>query len=206
MTNLRLPNGIEIDTTTGKPVEGTFTHESLKADHATKKMMPRRVPTAAEARTNRHIRARLHDMPGDPRKVTATSVVLALYMFGLPDQDIAEATGFSIPQVEILRTTDLFDELHAKLLANVRQAAQDQVRVVMEEASMNAAEVMTEALQSIDEKVRVAAAKDVLDRTGHRPADVVEHKHSFEDEMRVRIIRDTPDDKTPILDLEVYGG
>lgn len=198
---IQLANGVVIDTNTGRPVPGTVT-QAVEIDRKAKVVAPTGPKQMAKERTNRHIRTRLNDLAGEPRKIAATSVVLGLFLLGLPDQDIAECTGFTIDQVEMLRSTDLFDELHAKMLTNVRAAAQDQVRVALEEASLTAAAEIVNAMQSENEEIRIKAAKDVLDRSGHRPADVVEHRHSFGDEMRVRIIKDTPADKVPVLDLQ----
>ena len=46
---------------------------------------------------------------------------------------------------------------------------------------------------------RMAAAKDVLDRAGHRPADVIEHKHSLEGGLTIEYIDHK--DEIPTIDI-----
>jgi hypothetical protein len=36
---------------------------------------------------------------------------------------------------------------------------------------------------------RMAAARDILDRSGHRPSDVVEHRHRMDGGLVIEIVR-----------------
>ena len=48
-----------------------------------------------------------------------------------------------------------------------------------------------------------AAAKDILDRAGHRPADVVEHRHRLDNSLQIEIIRkDENTASLPVIDAE----
>jgi nitrate reductase alpha subunit len=100
-----------------------------------------------------------------------------------------------------VRANDNYDELRSMLVGEVRASQQTDVRGLLEDSADAAAERILALMDSGDEKVSLAAAKDVLDRAGHRPADVVEHRHSFDNEMRIRIIEDQAID-IPVLELE----
>jgi len=56
------------------------------------------------------------------------------------------------------------------------------------------------------EEMALAAAKDILDRTNNRPVDVHEHRLMVDGGLRVEIIKRTPDNEMPTLDLEVSNG
>jgi hypothetical protein len=47
------------------------------------------------------------------------------------------------------------------------------------------------------------AAKDFLDRAGHRPADIVEHRHRMDGGLTIEIIRKDKDDVAPMIDMEI---
>tara|TARA_R110000803_G_scaffold118785_1_gene187133 strand:- start:508 stop:705 length:198 start_codon:yes stop_codon:yes gene_type:complete len=36
--------------------------------------------------------------------------------------------------------------------------------------------------------LQLAAAKDILDRDGHRPADIVEHRHTIEGGLQIEYV------------------
>jgi hypothetical protein len=46
----------------------------------------------------------------------------------------------------------------------------------------------------------LAAAKDILDRSGFRPSDRVEHVHKFEDELRIVYVKEQT---MPMIELNL---
>jgi hypothetical protein len=46
----------------------------------------------------------------------------------------------------------------------------------------------------------MAAARDILDRSGHRPSDVVEHRHRMDGGLVIEIVR--RDAVLPIIDMD----
>ena len=65
----------------------------------------------------------------------------------------------------------------------------------------NAAATMVEALQAGNRSDRMAAARDILDRSGHRPADIIEHRHRVDGGLVIEYIKRGADD-TPVIDME----
>jgi hypothetical protein len=47
----------------------------------------------------------------------------------------------------------------------------------------------------------MAAAKDVLDRSGHRPSDVVEHRHRMDGGLVIEIVK-RDGAQMPVIDME----
>jgi hypothetical protein len=63
------------------------------------------------------------------------------------------------------------------------------VRDVFTKNARNAAKVVVEEIKEGNRSDRVAAAKDILDRSGHRPSDVVEHRHRMDGGLVIEIVR-----------------
>ena len=74
------------------------------------------------------------------------------------------------------------------------------VRGMFVEKSRRAADVMFELLDSDSEATKGAAAKDVLDRAGQRPIDVIEHRHKMEGGLTIEYVEKKDD--IPTIDVE----
>ena len=48
---------------------------------------------------------------------------------------------------------------------------------------------MVEALDAGSRTDRMSAARDILDRSGHRPADVVEHRHRVDGGLVIEYVK-----------------
>jgi hypothetical protein len=55
------------------------------------------------------------------------------------------------------------------------------------------------ALGSKSESTRGSAAKDILDRAGHRPVDVIDHRHTLEGSLVIQYVEPTKD--IPTIDI-----
>jgi hypothetical protein len=191
---IKLADGSEIDPATRQVINAP--NQGKVKQHAAPN--PRVV-----ARQRRHtVKRRIFDLAVEPKTANMFGLVIFYVLLGLPDNDICECTGLSYDQLMAVRANDNYDELRSMLVGEVRASQQTDVRGLLEDSADAAAERILSLMDSGDEKVSLAAAKDVLDRAGHRPADVVEHRHSFDNEMRIRIIEDQAID-IPVLDLEV---
>lgn len=143
---------------------------------------------------------RLADLPSLPAQLNTMSVVLVYSMWGLVDQDIALATGLTIGQITSIRAQDVYVKLRDDMLAAIKASDTDTIRAKINEKAESAINRIAELIDSEDEKVALGASKDILDRDGHRPADVVEHRHMMMDSLKIEVIRkDT--NEIPTLDL-----
>lgn len=184
---LRLADGTLIDAVTGRIV-----NDAGEGDAAGDTRPPRfiEVPTSMDAVAEvTRVRKRVADLPLPPKSMNAVSLVAMYYLFGLSDVDIAHVTGLTTAQVGSLRTHDAFDALIGEARRNVLAEDGGQVRSLLEKNAIGAAQRVVSLLNSYDEKVQVVAAKDILDRAGHRPADVVEHRHKVEGGLRIEYVR-----------------
>lgn len=162
------------------------------------------IPTHHDARkivTN--TRRALADLPLDPQSTNPVAIVLSYVLYGLSNTDIAIATGMSEKQIESIRMSDAFSALYETVKTSIIEIEADNVRGFMNAASRGAAHKVVQLMESDNEKVALTAAQDVLDRSGHRPADVILMKEQREDVMRIEFIHkdETKRNTRPIIDL-----
>lgn len=189
MTEITLADGTVIDTRTGRP-------RGQLPGHVV-------VPTNEEAvQEVTRVRKRLADLPDLPQKqMNATAVVCTYYMFGLEDFEIAHALGITERQVQNIKMTAAFDELVQVLQQNIVEGQADDVRSLIANHASTAARTMINELASPNGQNRIVAAKDLLDRAGHRPADVVEHRHKVEGGLTIEYVKKGGDDAIPDIDI-----
>jgi len=161
------------------------------------------VPTHTEAQELViNARRKLADLPEMPRTMNAISVILSYSLFGLDDMDIALAIGSTESQVAKIRATDAYKTMYETVLRSILDAETDVVRDIFKQHSRTAANVLVDSLHNGARSERIYAAKDFLDRAGHRPADIVEHRHSMDGGLTIEIIRRDKDDVAPLIDME----
>jgi len=155
------------------------------------------------------IQRRLADLPMPVDRMNGISVILCYKMFGLSNEDIAVATGLQAEQVGSIVMSDAYGTLHKAVVENIQKADTEVIRSLIHENAKAAVQQVSDLLTNGSEGARVALIKDMLDRDGYRPVDVVEHRHKMEGGLRVEIVekRDNPDISIPVqfnkvIDLE----
>jgi hypothetical protein len=123
-------------------------------------------------------------------------------MFGLEDEGIAEVTGLTLDQVQRIKCSDSYSQMYDTVVRSVMDAETDVVREFIAKNAKNAATVMVDALQAGNRADRMAAARDILDRSGHRPADVVEHRHSVDGGLVIEYVKRS-EVNIPTIDMGV---
>lgn len=161
------------------------------------------VPTNQEAVSEiTRVRKRLADLPDIPQgQMNITAVICSYYMFGLEDHEIAHACGITVNQVENIKMTAAFDDLVSALRQNIVEGQQGDVRELISQHARTAASAMVNELSSPNSQARIVAAKDILDRAGHRPADVVEHRHKIEGGLTIEYVKKGGEIDLPTLDI-----
>lgn len=129
------------------------------------------------------------DLPAPPKTMNAINVVLMYTMFGLGDDQIAEATGLRGGQVADLRNTEAYMQMQNAMVKAVAECEQGSVRSMISQYAMDAVEKMGELIHSDTAAVSLHAAKDILDRAGHRPADVVQHNMTMDQTLRIEFVQ-----------------
>jgi hypothetical protein len=161
------------------------------------------VPTHAEAqRIVTAARRKLSELPEVPRTMNAVGVVLSYTLFGLDDEEIAIATGMSVDQIGRIKVGDPYTQMHEAIVRTVLDSETDVVRELFIKNAKSAANVVVRAMDEGTRADRMAAARDILDRSGHRPSDVVEHRHRMDGGLVIEIVkRDST--QLPVIDMEV---
>lgn len=161
------------------------------------------VPTNREAqRLVVAARKKLSDLPDVPRNMNAIGVVLSYTLFGLDDDEIAVATGMTSAQVSRIKAGDAYTTMSDEVVRSIVSAESGDIRDLFVKQSRTAASTMFDALNSSKAQDRITAAKDILDRSGFRPNDVVEHRHRLEGGLTIEIIR-KDEVALPTIDIEV---
>ena len=191
-----LPNGSEplvlADGTKIDPVNGSVIHDEIFVEVPNTETIKQEIVAA---------RKRINDLPVPPKQMNTLSIILSYSLFGLNDDDISYVLSISKEELENIKSSDVYIELRKTLVQNILESDANDVRGMFVQHSKDAASVMFNAMidQANGVNTRMAAAKDVLDRAGHRPADVVEHKHSLEGGLTIEYV----DNKTeiPVIDV-----
>lgn len=127
----------------------------------------------------------LADIPRDVSAMKPIMLILAYSMWGLPADALARHLDLPVEQIEHLMNTDLYVRMRKEMLESIRYAEASSIHGYLSAKALAAAKSIVKKITSKSEDVSLAAAKDVLDRTGYRPADRTEHVHRFEDELRI---------------------
>ena len=160
------------------------------------------IPTHREAqKVITATRRKLADLPELPKTMNAVGAILAYTLFGMDDEEIAIATKLTLEQIARLKMSDAYGQMHEAIVRTIVDSETDVVRDMLAKNARNAAATMVEALQAGNRSDRMAAARDILDRSGHRPADIIEHRHRVDGGLVIEYIKRGSED-VPVIDME----
>ena len=147
-------------------------------------------------------RRKISDLPDIPKVTNPVSVVISYTLFGLSDEEIALATNLTTNQITNIKLSAVYKSMHADIINSVLSAEADTVRDIFVQKSRRAALNIADGLDSDNPAERLLASKEVLDRAGFRPADIVEHRHRIDGGLTIEVIKkDT--NNSPIIDLSL---
>jgi hypothetical protein len=160
------------------------------------------IPSADDAvRIVTAARRKLSELPEVPRTMNAVSVILSYSLFGLDDEEIAIATSLTVEQIGRIKVGDAYTQMHDAVVRTVLESETNVVRELFVKKARDAAQVVVRAMQEGSRADRLAAAKDILDRSGHRPSDVVEHRHRMDGGLVIEIVK-RDGAQVPIIEME----
>jgi len=133
--------------------------------------------------------------------MNAVGAILSYTLFGMDDEEIAIATKLTVDQVGRLKMSDAYGQMHEAIVRTIVDSETDVVRDMLAKNARNAAATMVEALQAGNRSDRMAAARDILDRSGHRPADIIEHRHRVDGGLVIEYIK-RGSEEVPVIDME----
>lgn len=184
---LQLADGSRISVETGKSVreEREFIH----------------VPDATEAvATVTRARMRLSDLPSPPQQMNVISVVVLYSLVGLSNEEIAIALNLTADQVGRIKTCGPYSEMLDATTKAILENDTDDVRHMFAQHAKSAARGVLSLMSSEDEKVALKAAQDILDRAGHRPVDVTEHRLLVDGGLRIEYVEKKTADIPTVID------
>lgn len=151
-------------------------------------------------------RRSLADLPMPPQQLSGVALVAFYTLFGLGDQEIAIACGekITVEQIRRIRTLDVYREFMASAKSTILETEKETVRDIFMQNAAGAAQRIVEAAESDNDVLAFKASQDILDRAGHRPADIVEHKHSMADALQIVLIKkdENAANNMPIIEAE----
>ncbi len=127
-------------------------------------------------------------------------------MFGISDTDIANIVNLPIEQIQSIKMTKGYSELQNSLVESITNSDIMSVRDMFVDQSKSAADVVINTMNNkeVGINTRMMAANNILDRAGHRPADIVEHRHKVEGGLKIEYIK-REDQNIPTIDLVPEG-
>lgn len=177
---LVLANGMKINPLTGRVIVG---------ERSTAPEGFVEVPSASEAiKKITRVRKQLSDLPAPPKQMNAISVIAMYTMLGLSDDDISVATDIPVEQIGRIKMMEAYVTVVDTVVGSVLEHDTDDVRQILQQGAKKAARNL---VSFVDDPgaLGLAAVNSVLDRTGHRPADIVEHRHSQNSAIRIEYVR-----------------
>lgn len=127
----------------------------------------------------------LADITVSQKRMNTIMVICGYTVWGLSDYAISQALNVSIEAIEAVKDSEQFAETMQQFVESIRYAETSSIHGYLSEKARHAAVTVATELRSRDGDRRLKAAQDILDRTGFRPADRVEHVHKFDDDLRI---------------------
>jgi hypothetical protein len=151
-------------------------------------------------------RKRIVDLPVPPEQMNTLSIVLCYAMFGIGEEDIANITHLPVEQVRAIKMTKGYGDLQEALVESITNSDIMSVRDMFVDHSRSAANIVVNTMNNpeIGINTRMSAANNVLDRAGHRPVDVVEHRHRVEGGLKIEYVK-KEDQNIPTIDITPEG-
>lgn len=160
-----------------------------------------KVPTNKEAvQQVMATKRRLADMATPPKELNAVLLVASYYFMGMDDFDTAVATGLTEEQVGNIKMTQVFEEMIKNISENIVATGLDDVRNMIAASANKAARKISSLAMHENPEIAMSASKDILDRAGFRPADVVEHRTKIESSLRIEVIRKDETQRIPTIE------
>lgn len=185
----RLADGTVVDVNSGRVVRNT-THIEIPTVHTAQSLV---------AATRR----KLAELPSIPERMHPIAVVLSYKLFGLVDDEIALALNWPVEQVARIQQMREYADMHEAVVNSIMQGETANVRDLFTKYSRNAAVKMIDMMNSEDEGVAIAATKDVLDRAGHRPADmIVEQRSKMQADLVIKYVKEDRSADMPVIDIK----
>lgn len=190
---IKLHDGTTIDTNTGKRIQTPDINDVFRDEVAPKK----KTWTSFKGGKRRY----LDNLPCPAPKSKAVAIIAAYHTFGLNPADIAFIMNTDAENVKAVLESEEFFVFMEGMLQNLREHDASVLRKKLNAAGEAAMNRITDLVSSNDEKVGLAASKDVLDRIDRQSG--VDAQGEKKGTLSIRIIKQEDAKVNVELDLEV---
>jgi hypothetical protein len=180
---LRLPDG----TVVVPSVASTFTRVAVPSNSQAQRLV-----------SNTH--RKLAELPALPKQLNSYAAILVYTASGLSDAEISVATKFTVEQITLLRAQPAYSQLEQFIIETVKQEAATEVKSILLNGEVKAATRVVELIDSEDDKVALAASKDLLDRGGHKAAEKLDIRADMLNTFRIEVVDKRGN--VPTIDME----
>lgn len=133
------------------------------------------------------------ELPADGR---AFALLVSLELFGLSRGSIAEYLDKSLEQITSIMNSKEYIAFRDEVIDGALEVETGDVRKTFVAHSAKAAKKMVKLLDATNPEAQAFAMKEVLDRAGFRPVDIVEHRIKHENDLRIVYVEDTKPKQT----------
>lgn len=187
---LILADGTKIDPSNGKVLKDRKSRSGMIA-----------IPSASEAqaivaRTRRSVA----ELPLPTGQMSVIGLTLFYTMWGLSNQDIAVAINLTVEQIANIKKLPEYTTAQDDVKNAVLEHETADIRTFFQQNARIAAENILEAADE-GGVLGFKASQDILDRAGHRPADIVEHKHTMQNSLTIEYVRKTEVKDIPLINV-----
>jgi hypothetical protein len=167
------------------------------------------VDTQAQERADREeqrilparVRRKATDLPAPPQQMNTIATILAYVMYGLDDEEITTVTRLGTAVIARIKDSDPYKQMQDAIVRSALDQETDAVRDIITKNAKRAALTVVDSLDAGNRGDRMAAARDILDRSGLRPADVIEHRHRMDGGLVIEIVK-RDDQVVPTIDMQ----
>ncbi len=147
-------------------------------------------------------RKRIHDLPVPPKQMNTLSLVLMYSLFGLDNSDISNILSIDIEQLQNIKMNDAYNTLSTQIVNTIVESDTNSIRDMFAMNSRRSAQLFVDTVANPEMGIttRMTAANNILDRAGHRAADIVEHRHKVEGGLTIEYIKND-EQNIPTIDI-----
>lgn len=145
------------------------------------------------------------DLTLNAQQMAVVNNVLVYTLWGLPDDEIAMQCNCTTEEVQVVRDLKEYTDMHDALIAGMRASYTASAHGIISRSAVAAANVVVGNLKSGSKSMQFDAARDILDRSGHRPADHaainVTLNKGEDDHLVIRVVRESERPHIPSYDM-----
>jgi hypothetical protein len=127
-------------------------------------------------------------LPDNPDNLKIINNILIYSLLGFRNNDIADLMSISPVQIDTIKQLKSYDRMVELVIDRVITNDSDSIRQAFHFTAKQAIEKLNTLLNSSNERVVLATAKDLLDRGGFRPAEMTESRNKLDNGLVIEYV------------------